>query len=69
MTLTSIIAPATEELAECERCKGTGVTVHRVGRGTYLGAGPAPDDARRVFELDCDECRGTGSIWQTTEAE
>jgi hypothetical protein len=50
----------TETSVECERCKGSGITGHRLS-GTYVGPGPVPEDARGFYEARCEECRGSGS--------
>jgi hypothetical protein len=51
------------ETIECECCAGTGITLHRTsGSMSYVGPGPAADDARKVFETTCDECRGKGVL-------
>lgn len=59
---------APQIMTECARCKGTGITGHRLS-GTYVGAGPVPEDARRFYEARCDECRGVGSaLFEIAEA-
>jgi len=41
----------------CERCNGTGLIGRRnVYPLAYVGPGPVPEDARGVFEAECDYC-------------
>jgi hypothetical protein len=38
----------------CDLCKDYGIVARRVNTGTYVCAGPVPEDARRVYEDFCE---------------
>ena len=51
------------DTVECEHCAGSGIMVCRSsGSMSYVGPGPAPDYARKVVEMRCDECGGKGVL-------
>jgi hypothetical protein len=51
------IAENNETSAHCDRCDNTGwITVRSSGSMSFVCAGPAPDDARGVTDISCDEC-------------
>ena len=53
--------PAGEAI--CERCNGYGGIVCRTTLPcSYVGPGPAPDDAQGVCERKCDWCLGAGTV-------
>ena len=56
--------PGPDTRVKCEHCKGSGLIGWRnTFPASYVGPGPVPEDARGVYETQCDECSGNGWVF------